>query len=312
MDVFDLRRNLVDSYANYIRSFIQIRDTRIEAKVREELNSGLLWPEPLIQLNPSFEPGRTIDELVDEGVLHPTCRDVFRIKKSDTNFSGHTLRLHLHQEEAIRVARRGVNYVLTTGTGSGKSLAYMIPIVDHVLRQDTRPGISAIVVYPMNALANSQYGELEKYLLRGFPDKQAPVRFATYTGQEGKDRKDQIIASPPDILLTNYVMLELDSDAARRRQSRRRGQGPELPRARRIAHVSRAPGQRRCHACTPGSRPARGRSTSVHRNFRDTRHRGQLRRATSQNRRRGDQPVRLGGPAAKRTRRDPPARHAGS
>ena len=106
MDVFDLRRNLVDSYANYIRSFIQIRDTRIEAKVREELNSGLLWPEPLIQLNPSFEPGRTIDELVDEGVLHPTCRDVFRIKKSDTNFSGHTLRLHLHQEEAIRVAPR--------------------------------------------------------------------------------------------------------------------------------------------------------------------------------------------------------------
>ncbi len=61
----------------------------------------------------------------------------------------------------------------------------------------------------MNALANSQYGELEKYLLRGFPANQAPVRFATYTGQEGKDRKDQIIASPPDILLTNYVMLEL-------------------------------------------------------------------------------------------------------
>jgi len=74
MDVFDLRRNLVNSYANYIRSFIQIRDARIDARVKEELNSGLLWPEPLIQLNPSFEPGRTVDQLVDEGVLHQTCR----------------------------------------------------------------------------------------------------------------------------------------------------------------------------------------------------------------------------------------------
>ena len=209
MDVFNLRRNLVDSYANYIRSFIQIRDDRISAKVKEELNSGLLWPEPLIQLNPSFEPGHKIDQLVGEGLLHPTCRDVFRIKKSEADLNGQPLRLHLHQEEAIRVARSGANYVLTTGTGSGKSLAYMIPIVDQALRQAARRGISAIVVYPMNALANSQFGELEKYLLRGFPANQAPVRFATYTGQEGKDKKDQIIASPPDILLTNYVMLEL-------------------------------------------------------------------------------------------------------
>ena len=48
MDVFDLRRSLVDSYANYIRSFIRIKDGRIDAKVKEELDSGLLWPEPLI------------------------------------------------------------------------------------------------------------------------------------------------------------------------------------------------------------------------------------------------------------------------
>ncbi len=91
MDVFDLRRNLVDSYANDIRSFIQIRDDRISARVKEELNSGLLWAEPLIQLNPSFEPGLTFDELVTEGVLHLTCREVFRIKKSDVDISGQLL-----------------------------------------------------------------------------------------------------------------------------------------------------------------------------------------------------------------------------
>ena len=209
MDVFDLRRKLVNSYAEYIRSFIQIRDSRIDGKVKEELNSGLLWPEPLIQLNPSFEPGRTVDELVDEGILHEKCREIFRIKKTGLDDFGHPLRLHRHQEEAVRVARGGGNYVLTTGTGSGKSLAYIVPIVDHVLRKEPRGGISAIVVYPMNALANSQYGELEKFIRRGFPEGQSPVRFATYTGQESHDRKQEIVANPPDILLTNYVMLEL-------------------------------------------------------------------------------------------------------
>jgi ATP-dependent helicase YprA (DUF1998 family) len=61
----------------------------------------------------------------------------------------------------------------------------------------------------MNALANSQEGELEKFLCHGYPNGNGPVTFARYTGQESSERKQEIIASPPDILLTNYVMLEL-------------------------------------------------------------------------------------------------------
>ena len=57
MDVFDLRRRLVEDYSSYIRSFIRIRDERIQAYVQESLENGLLWPDPLIQLNPSSEPG---------------------------------------------------------------------------------------------------------------------------------------------------------------------------------------------------------------------------------------------------------------
>ena len=68
------------------------------------------------------------------------------------------------QEEAIRAANSGGNYVLTTGTGSGKSLAFIIPIVNHVLRTGSGKGIQAIIVYPMNALANSQMQELSRYL----------------------------------------------------------------------------------------------------------------------------------------------------
>lgn len=70
-------------------------------------------------------------------------------------------------------------------------------------------GIQAIVVYPMNALCNSQYGELEKFLRLGFDKGKEPVRFARYTGQDDQARRDEIASNPPDILLTNYVMLEL-------------------------------------------------------------------------------------------------------
>ncbi len=122
------------------------------------------------------------------------------------------LRLHQHQREAIEAARTGSSYVLTTGTGSGKSLAYIIPVVDRVLAAKAagtyRPGIKAIAVYPMNALANSQLGELQKFLTIGYPDG-PPVRFGRYTGQESAEDRARIIKDPPDILLTNYVMLEL-------------------------------------------------------------------------------------------------------
>jgi ATP-dependent helicase YprA (DUF1998 family) len=202
-----LRERLVGDYADYTRSFISIRDPRISQLVEDELESGLLWPDPIVQLNPSFEAGEWIDELADQGVLHGECRRVFRLGKGEGDEK--PLRLHRHQADAVKAAHTGSNYVLTTGTGSGKSLAYIVPIVDHVLRRGSGKGIQAIVVYPMNALANSQAGELEKFLRAGYPDGKGPVTFRRYTGQESDDERREIIANPPDILLTNYVMLEL-------------------------------------------------------------------------------------------------------
>jgi ATP-dependent helicase YprA (DUF1998 family) len=208
LDVFELRKRLVEDYGSFVRSFIRIKDARVEENVKESLDEGLLWPDPLIQLNPSFETGDRIVDLVDEGILHNECDRIFRTGKDRDNL-GVTLRLHRHQSEAFRTARDGHNYVLTTGTGSGKSLTYIIPIVDHVLRRGPGKGIQAIVVYPMNALANSQYGELGKFLNDGYPDGKGPVTFARYTGQESDEERQRVMANPPDILLTNYVMLEL-------------------------------------------------------------------------------------------------------
>ncbi|MEW6273407.1 MAG: DEAD/DEAH box helicase [Thermodesulfobacteriota bacterium] len=208
MNVFQMRDRLIADYAAYVGSFIELRDARIRDLVDRDLGKGLLWPDPLIQLNPNFEPGEWIDGLVDSGELHEECRRIFR-KKPAPDVDAGPLRLHRHQVDAIRAARSGANYVLTTGTGSGKSLAYIIPIVDHVLRSGTGKGIQAVVVYPMNALANSQEGELEKFLQHGYPAGRQPVTFARYTGQEKDEVKQGIIDAAPDILLTNYVMLEL-------------------------------------------------------------------------------------------------------
>src|SRR6266536_274253 len=140
MDIFDFRDRLVADYADYVTSFIAIHDHRIQEEVDSELAQGLLWPEPSIGLNPAFAKGAWIDKLVSRGVLHQECSRIFRIKRAAAD-SGSGLRLHRHQVEAVDAAAAGRNYVLTTGTGSGKSLAYIVPIVNAVLREQRRPGI---------------------------------------------------------------------------------------------------------------------------------------------------------------------------
>ena len=209
MNIFKFREKLVADYASYVSSFINIKDSRIKKFVDSKMEEGFLWPDPLVQLNPSFEPGQEVEDLVSEGLLHDECRKIFRRGKSDEEPTGKPLRLHRHQEEAIRLAVKNRNYVLTTGTGSGKSLSYIIPIVNYALQRRGTKGIKAIIVYPMNALANSQFNELEKFLCHGYQKGLEPVKFRKYTGQERGEERNAIISDPPDILLTNYVMLEL-------------------------------------------------------------------------------------------------------
>ena len=87
MDAFEVRRQLVADYAEYIRGFIHIRD-----HVEGGLASGLLWPDPLIQLNPAFEPGDSIDELVEARILPDECANVFQEdKQPGPNNAGNAL-----------------------------------------------------------------------------------------------------------------------------------------------------------------------------------------------------------------------------
>lgn len=127
MDVFEIQRQLVNEYKSSVESFVSIRDPLIRRFVAEEYEKDRYWPEALVQLNPTFAAGSTIPDLVARGVLHAGCDPIFRADK-DTGAGTPSL-LHRHQQDAIEVAKSRESYVLTTGTGSGKSLAYFIPIV---------------------------------------------------------------------------------------------------------------------------------------------------------------------------------------
>ncbi|SEF56248.1 ATP-dependent helicase YprA, contains C-terminal metal-binding DUF1998 domain [Saccharopolyspora kobensis] len=217
MDVFGVHRTLLRDYRAFTEGGTVIRDERIKEFVERDLDTKSQWPDPWLSLNPFFASSGTVLELVNEGVLHPECARIFQAGKTDggTVCDGRSLVFHQHQREAIDVAASGESYVLTTGTGSGKSLSYIAPIVNSVLKSREQEGkdapkrVRAIIVYPMNALANSQLNELKKYLVDGYGEGREPVTFARYTGQEGDERRREIQKNPPDILLTNYVMLEL-------------------------------------------------------------------------------------------------------
>src|SRR5690606_22475143 len=170
MDVFKVHEHLIADYAAFTSGFTEIQNRRIKEHVEHRQTAGEQWPDPYLSLNPNFAPGGSIGDLVRDNLLMPECERIFRVGKEEGD-DGHPLNLHRHQREAVEIARSGASYVLTTGTGSGKSLSYIVPIVDWVLRQKAdnayRPGVKAIIVYPMNALANSQVLELEKFLQRG-------------------------------------------------------------------------------------------------------------------------------------------------
>jgi ATP-dependent helicase YprA (DUF1998 family) len=205
VDVFDLDRTLVADYARFARSFTQIRAQEIRDRVDEIYASRRFWPEPLITINPHFEQGTSAEALVAGGSLHPDVARVFRVE-------GQSITLYRHQMQSVAKATARQSFAVTTGTGSGKSLCFFIPIIDAAIRaraagEERRT--RAIVIYPMNALANSQREELNKFLEKsGLPENLRPT-FARYTGQEDHDERVRIRDAQPDILLTNFMMLEL-------------------------------------------------------------------------------------------------------
>ncbi|WP_291992800.1 DEAD/DEAH box helicase [Candidatus Accumulibacter sp. ACC003] len=209
MNVFQFRERLVGECGQFTRSFTRIKTNDIATCVDTAYASQRYWPTPLVQVNSNFKSGHSVEELVGEGGHHPECARIFRASKSAAS-PGVSLRPFKHQEKAISFAQTVSSYVLTTGTGSVKSLAYFIPIVDAILKArvgELAPRTRAIFMCPMNALANSQLAELGKFL-GGYGDH-PPVTVGRYTDQEHDEERQRLAANRPDILLTNFMMLQL-------------------------------------------------------------------------------------------------------
>ncbi len=206
MSIFELHERVIGDYRDFVHSFIQIADDRAREFIEQALlEEERLWPEPLLQLSPSYKRAASVDELAARELIHPETACIFRTQDN------RPFQLYQHQVDAIEKASRGESFVVTSGTGSGKSFCYFIPIVDAIVRLPDLQRPVALIVYPMNALANSQLAMLEQmaqgYLAR--TGREFPVRFARYTGETSEEERRAIRNDPPHILLTNYVMAEL-------------------------------------------------------------------------------------------------------
>ncbi|MFD3707121.1 DEAD/DEAH box helicase [Nocardia sp. NPDC058658] len=211
-------------YKRYLKTLLAPRDpvlaTAFDRAVDE---TSLLTKGPLLELTPPYAAGASLRSLVGEGVLHPNFTEFAETIALDRP-------LYQHQETAVRKAVAGRNLVVSTGTGSGKTESFLLPILNALIAEKAAgtlgPGVRALLLYPMNALANDQLKRLRQ-LLAATPD----ITFGRYTGETKQRRidaesgyrsmfpgaarlpnellsREEMWESPPNILLTNYAMLE--------------------------------------------------------------------------------------------------------
>ena len=216
---------ITSGYRRYLRSLLPVRDPKLAAALDHEItHTKLLNQGPLLEATPPYLPGATLDVLIGEGVLD----SAFRKLGSPSLPLGRPL--HAHQEQAIRKVTAGRNVIVATGTGSGKTESFLVPILNELFAESARgelgPGVRALLLYPMNALANDQIKRLRAIL------EHAPhITFGRYVGDTKESERDAVEsfaklnpgeqmlpnellsrramrATPPHLLLTNYAMLE--------------------------------------------------------------------------------------------------------
>lgn len=239
LNPIEAAEKIKEDYVGYVTTRRRFADREYSKKFRDALLSeGAMAKGPYLSLSDSFEKGASINDLIFEGVASPLFRDLESGVPEDKDREIPLERtLWAHQENAMRKALAGKNLVVTTGTGSGKTECFILPILNYLLSEQERGtlgsgGVRAILVYPMNALVNDQMKRLRD-ILRDYPS----IRFGVYNGntkekyedginEYGKIHRDpetkaplkpignEVVSrdvmrdNPPHILVTNYAMLE--------------------------------------------------------------------------------------------------------
>jgi len=216
---------VLEKYRNYLLTTFHLSDPELYEQFKEEIGKeNALCKGPYIERLTRYRRGKTIGDLVREGVLS----DHFSRISEKALPIGRPL--YIHQELAVRKAvLQSKSFIVSAGTGSGKTESFLIPVLNCLFRQietsKLTPGVRALLLYPMNALANDQVQRLRE-ILKSVPE----VTFGIYTGEtESEDRdalsryqklydldplpnelisRKQMQKAPPHILLTNYAMLE--------------------------------------------------------------------------------------------------------
>jgi ATP-dependent helicase YprA (DUF1998 family) len=222
------------TYERYLKTIYPFQDKSLRAEFWRRLaERDRLVKGPLLEASPPFKPGRSIEQMVTDSILHPLFRKLCASTEHlETPPLPVNRPLYLHQEKAIEnVISRQHNLIVATGTGSGKTESFLIPVLNHLLYEQERgtlqsPGVRALFLYPMNALANDQLARL-RVLLQAYPQ----ITFGRYTGETRESKEDaeeaflslpnpgpllenellsreEMRQTPPHILLTNYAMLE--------------------------------------------------------------------------------------------------------
>ena len=222
-NIISATKNITEKYIRYLKTMFDIDDPEYRKLFINQLSNLATFSKgPYLDVVDSFKSGATVKQLISDGKLN---------KDFETIPSIYEKILYKHQEKALNILSAGRNVVVSTGTGSGKTESFLIPILNDLMNERAQkgtltPGVRALLIYPMNALANDQISRLRS-LLKDYPY----ITYGSYTGQTEetytaaeakyaelnngeKPLKNELISreqmkeKPPHILITNYSMLE--------------------------------------------------------------------------------------------------------
>ncbi len=193
--VFSASRHVKDAYLRYLKTAYGFADENLQAKFDLLLQDATTVTKgPYITLGREYAEGRSLADLVRAGVLHP---DLLKLDwRFDTNRP-----LYVHQDKAVCTAADRRHFLVTTGTGSGKTECFLIPVLDWCLKHRGK-GLKAVIIYPMNALANDQKDRIDALKL----EERTGLKCNIYTSQTSEAERKQ--AREADIVITNYKQME--------------------------------------------------------------------------------------------------------